>query len=152
MHSGIFLKGTSPDDGATLTRLWLSDQLPGNSESKFIGVVPRALKRHTSLKFLLSYADPSRGHVGTIYQATGWLYTGLSQRTALIDIGDGQVHHSRSLGHRFGTHSVKHFRKHGVDAFTVPQERKHRYLYLLDRSLRASINTAVLPYPKRSYV
>ena len=142
--------GTTRDDGATLTRLWLYDYLPANSESRVIGVVLRALRRHTSLRFLLSYADPAQGHVGTIYQATGWLYTGLSQGTSLIDLGDGRHHHSRSLGHTFGTHSVRYFRDHGVAATTVAQEPKHRYLYLLDRSLRNSITAPVLPYPKKA--
>ena len=64
--------GAKPEDCVTLTRLWLSDRLPRNSESRVLGIVLRALKRHTSLKFVLAYADPSVGHVGTIYQAGGW--------------------------------------------------------------------------------
>ncbi len=75
--------GATRDHCAVLTRLWLDDELPANSESRVIGVVLRALRRSTSLAFLLSYADPTQGHVGTIYQATGWLYTGLSQATPL---------------------------------------------------------------------
>jgi hypothetical protein len=63
----------TPGDCLTLSRLWLSDELPRNSESRFIGIVMRALKRNTSLIFLVSYADPAQGHLGTIYQATGWV-------------------------------------------------------------------------------
>src|SRR5918996_5268574 len=47
--------GATPDDCLTLTRLWLSDELPKNSESRFLGIVIRALKRNTSQKFLVSY-------------------------------------------------------------------------------------------------
>ena len=71
--------GAKPADCLVLTRLWLSDELPANSESRVLGIVLRALRNRTSVKFLVSYADPTQGHVGTIYQATGWLYTGLSQ-------------------------------------------------------------------------
>ena len=60
-------------DCLVLTRLWLSDELPANSESRVLGIVLRALRSRTSVKFLVSYADPTQGHVGTIYQATGWL-------------------------------------------------------------------------------
>ena len=74
----------SPADCLTLSRLWLSEELPKNSESRVLGVVVRSLRKHTNLKFLLSYADPAQGHLGTIYQATGWLYTGLSQTMPLI--------------------------------------------------------------------
>jgi len=89
-----------PDDCLTLTRLWLNDLLPANSESKVIGVTLRALKRQTSVKFVVAYADPAAGHVGTIYQATNWLYTGTSQATALLDLGDGVLQHSPQLGAR----------------------------------------------------
>ena len=143
------VQGARPDDCGVLTRLWLSDDLPTNSESRVIGVVSRALRRNTSLKFLLSYADPAQGHVGTIYQAAGWVYTGLSQATPLYDLGDGKVRHSRSLSHAYGTHSVKHFRRNGVDIKTLPQARKHRYIYFLDRSYRKQLNVPVLPYPKK---
>jgi hypothetical protein len=65
--------GAKPDDCLTLTRLWLSDALPRNSESRVVGIVLRNLKQHTKVKFLVSYADPAQGHLGIIYQATGWL-------------------------------------------------------------------------------
>jgi hypothetical protein len=70
------VEGAAPDDVLTLSRLWLSDDLPGNSESRVLGIVARLLRKHTSLLFLLSYADPAAGHVGTVYQASGWSYTG----------------------------------------------------------------------------
>ena len=141
--------GVTPDHCLTLSRLWLSDELPHNSESRFIGIVTRALKRNTSLRFLVSYADPAQGHLGTIYQATGWVYTGLSQATPLYDIGDGRHYHSRSLSHSFGSHGVAHFQSRGIEVNLVPQEAKHRYLYFLDPAWRARLRVPALPYPKR---
>ena len=142
--------GARPEDCVTLTRLWLADELPPNSESRVIGVVLRALRRQTSLKFAVSYADPAAGHIGTIYQATGWLYTGLSSAMSLYDLGDGVLRHSRSLAHSFGRHSVGHFRRNGVPIRTVPQASKHRYFYFLDRSYKERLRVSVLPYPKHS--
>jgi hypothetical protein len=139
----------TPDDCLTLTRFWLSDRLPRNSESRFLGVVLRSLKRHSGVKFLVSYADPAQGHVGTIYQATGWLYTGLSQATPLYDIGDGRCYHSRSLSHSYGSHGLAHFQRHGIDVKLVPQEPKHRYLYFLEPAWRERLRVPELPYPKR---
>ncbi|MFQ6030919.1 MAG: DNA methyltransferase [Dehalococcoidia bacterium] len=137
-----------PDDCLTLTRLWLSDELPKNSESRFVGVVLRHLRKHTSLKFLVSYADPARGHVGTIYQATNWVYAGLSQATPLYDLGDGKQYHSRSLSHCFGSHGLEHFRRHGIQIKLVPQQAKHRYVYFLDPAWRDRLQGPALPYPK----
>lgn len=139
----------SPDDVVTLTRLWLSDELPRNSESKVLGIVLRSLKRGTSLKFVLAYSDPSVGHFGTIYQATNWLYTGLSSATPLYDIGDGILHHSRSLAHSLGSHSIRYLTSQGIDVKTVPQSAKHRYVYFLDQSWRSQLMVPVLPYPKK---
>ena len=143
------VEGADPGDCVTLTRLWLSDELPGNSESRAIGIVLRSLRRHTNLKFVVSYADPSQGHLGTIYQASGWLYTGLSEAMSLYDLGDGVARHSRSVGHVYGTHSVRHFVKHGMAVKLVPQVAKHRYIYFVDRAWRPRLKVLVLPYPKK---
>ena len=143
------VEGATPDDCLALTRLWLSDDLPKNSESPCIGVVLRYLKKHTGLKFLVSYADPTQGHVGTIYQATGWVYTGLSQGTPLYDIGDGRRYHSRTLSQMYGTHSVKYLRDHGIEVKLVPQQAKHRYLYFIDRGWQHQLRGPELPYPKQ---
>jgi hypothetical protein len=102
------VEGAQPEDCLTLTRLWLADELPPNSESRVIGIILRALKKNTTLKFLVSYADPAQGHMGTIYQATGWLYTGLSSAMPLYDMGDGIARHSRSVSHAFGSHYTKY--------------------------------------------
>jgi hypothetical protein len=143
------VKDASPDDVVTLTRLWLSDGLPKNSESHIIGIVLRSLRKDTSLKFVLAYSDPAAGHLGTIYQATNWLYTGLSSATPLYDIGDGIIHHSRSLAHQLGSHSIRYLTYRGIVVKTVPQMAKHRYIYFLDDSWRTRLLVPVLPYPKK---
>ena len=89
------------------------------------------------------------GHVGTIYQAAGWLYTGLSSATPLYDIGDGKARHSRSVAQVLGSHSIEHFARHGLEIKLVPQERKHRYVYFLDPAWRSRVEAPVLPYPKK---
>ena len=141
--------GATRHDCASLTRLWLSDGLPANSESRVLGVVLRSLRRHTNLRFLVTYADPAAGHHGTIYQATGWLYTGLSEATPLYDLGDGKTRHSRSVGQVFGTHSIRRLGRHGLSVKLVPQVAKHRYLYFLGPKWRSRLSRPVLPYPKR---
>ena len=149
LNAYSLMEGATPDDCLTLTRIWLSDELPKNSESRFFGIVIRALKRHSRLKFLVSYADPTQGHLGTIYQATGWLYTGLSEAMPKYDLGDGKAYHSRSLSHAYGTHSIEHFSQHGVTVKLVPQQAKHRYVYFLDPTWRERLLVSVLPYPKK---
>ncbi len=141
--------GACPDDCLALTRLWLSEELPPNSESRVISVCLRYLKKYTTLKFIMTYADPAQGHVGTIYQATGWLYTGLSEATPKFDIGDGVARHSRSLAHAFGSHSLKYLSGHGLKIKVLPQISKHRYIYFLDQNYRNRLKIPALPYPKK---
>jgi len=143
------VEGTCPDDCLTLTRLWLSEELPPNSESRVISVCLRYLRKYTTIKFVLTYADPTRGHVGTIYQATGWLYTGLSEATPKFDIGDGVARHSRSLAHAFGSHSLKYLSERGLKVKILPQIPKHRYIYFLDQDYRNRLKPITLPYPKK---
>lgn len=142
------VSGATADDGLCLTRLWLSDGLPRNSESHVIAVVLRALRKHTEIKFVISYADPSQGHLGTIYQAGGWAYIGRSQPMPLFDIGDGVARQSRSLAHGIGSHSVKYLVGKGVNVKLVEQSAKHRYVYFVRPTWRSRLKPPVLPYPK----
>ena len=149
MEGHSLITGASPDEIVTLSRFWLSDDLPPNSETRVLGVGLRALRKHTKLKAVLSYADPSRGHLGTIYQGGGWIYTGLSQATPLYDLGDRRPRHGRTLGHALGTHSIDYLRGRGVLVKLVPQAAKHRYIFLLNPSSKANLRVPVLPYPKK---
>ena len=148
-NSFSLVEGACPDDCLTLTRFWLSEQLPPNSESRVISVCLRYLRKYTTLKFITTYADPAQGHAGTIYQATSWLYTGLSEPTPKFDIGDGIARHSRTLAHAFGSHSLKYLSEHGLNVKVIQQVPKHRYIYFLDKNFKDRLKPPVLPYPKK---
>jgi hypothetical protein len=141
--------GADRNDCLVLTRVWLSDQLPANSESRILGVITRLIRGNTDVKFLVSYADPAAGHVGIIYQSVGWLYIGLSSVMSLYDLGDGIARHSRSVAHDLGSHSLRYLAEHGVNLKLVAQSAKHRYLKFLDESWRSRLTTPVLRYPKK---
>jgi len=143
------VRDAEPTDVITLTRLWLSDELPSNTESKVLGILLRELKKSTNLKFVLAYSDPAAGHVGTIYQGTNWFYIGLSSATPLYDIGDGKLHYSRSLAHQLGSHSMKYWNSKGLAVKTIPQMAKHKYIYFLDESWRSRLAVPELPFPKK---
>jgi hypothetical protein len=136
---------------ATLALLWLSDDLPPNSESRVLGIVLRHLRRTTTWKVLLSYADPNAGHVGTIYQATGWTYLGETPGEHYVRLVDGQLHHPRSVYNRYGSNNIAHLRATGVPARRESVGGKHRYAYVLDPTwtwrLRA-IQQQGLPRPR----
>jgi len=100
-----------------LNRLWVSDECPRNTESRFIGWSLRILKQIRPDWILVSYADTAQGHTGAIYRATGWIYTGLSDARECGDYAVEDGKHSR--------HAKK------SDSPNIPRSRKHRYFYFL---------------------
>ena len=143
------VEGAKPDDCLTLTRLWLSDRLPRNSESRALGLTLKALRRNTTVKFLVSYAYPGLGHIGFVYQATGWVYTGLSSaRPFTTSEMAFHITHGRSPMRWAATASDS-----GESMVSrvkiVPQFAKHRYIYFLDPILGPRLAVTALPYPKK---
>ena len=140
-------KDAEPDQVVCLSRLWLDDRCGRNSESRVLGIIRRAMRRwRTGIKVIVAYSDPAAGHTGMVYRAAGFLYVGRSAAMALLRLPDGTIHHSRSLGHSFGTHSLAHFAVHGMQLERVPQSSKFVYVVLLDHSWRERLNRPVLPY------
>ncbi len=131
-----------------LARFWLDDRLGRNAESRTLSIIVRLLRRHQStVKALVAYSDPSAGHNGMIYRAAGFLYLGESEATPLYRFTDGSVHHSRTLGYRFGSRSLRHFESHGVHLELVAQERKLIYVGFIDRAFRNRLTRPVQRYP-----
>ena len=151
-HSHRLIVAGQPQQVVTLARLWLSDDCPKNSESRVLGIVLRHLKREGRWKFILSYADPSAGHVGTIYQATGWLYLGQGASSSYLDLGDGQLVHPRSAYEQLGSNAVRHLRRTGIAAIRRNMPGKYRYVYLLEPTWRWRMTAESFPYPHRQPV
>jgi hypothetical protein len=147
-HGHRLLAAAKPQEVATLARLWLSDALPTNSESRVLGIVLRDLRRTTNWRLLLSYADPAAGHVGTIYQATGWIYLGQTAGETYVRLNDGRLHHPRSVYERFGSNNIGHLRATGVPAAREFVGGKFRYACLLDSAWSWRLRGARHPYPQ----
>lgn len=81
-----------------LTRLWVDDRVPKNGESFLIG----STMKESGFEVLVSFADTKEGHVGTVYQATNWLYTGLSDRHKEWVLVGHEGKHSRHLFDEWG--------------------------------------------------
>lgn len=147
-HAGRLLAGSDTQQVITLARFWMADDVAANGESRVLGYILRWLRKHTTWKCILSYADPAEGHRGTIYQATGWLYLGETDAQAYVDLGDGVLHHPRSVYARYGTNNMAHLRATGIPAQRVKTPPKHRYAYVLDSSWRWRLTRRVEAYPR----
>jgi hypothetical protein len=125
------LAAATREDVVTLSRLWLSDRLPKNAESRVLGVIVRKLRREGRFKALVTFADPAAGHDGTIYRAVGFVYTGTTQPERYLVI-DGKPCHPRSVSSAHGSNHAAHLRRTGISAERVWAEPKHRYVAILD--------------------
>lgn len=119
-----------------LNRLVLLPKYNGKNYASFL--VAHSLKLLPNRTFVVSYADTMWGHVGYIYQATNFLYTGFSaQRTDTYQP------------------TGKHSRHQETNDLMVRQTRsaKHRYVYLVGdkrtkREMRSELLYPIKPYPK----
>jgi hypothetical protein len=147
-HAHRLLAGARPADVATLARFWMADGLPPNNESRVLALILHELRRDGGFRLLVSFADPAAGHVGTIYQASGWTYLGETEPERYFVL-DGQRIHPRSASARFGSNSVAHLRRTGLAVVAHKSPPKHRYAYVLDPSWRWRLRGTPRRYPKR---
>jgi hypothetical protein len=105
-----------------LARLFVLDSEPFNAETWFISRGLRFVRsNHPNVEVVVSYADPSAGHSGTIYRAANWQQDGRTdqeRKTPRFDYAVGSKIYSR--------------RSHvpdGAAMTRVPRVSKSRYIY-----------------------
>lgn len=131
-----------------LTRLWVCDSVPRNGESYLIG---NTLKR-CGKEIVVSFAEIQQGHLGTVYQATNWLYTGLSAKRTNWTV-KGINLHCQTLADKYTAKEIRE--KYGDNFYLVERPRKHRYVYInakgaRKRELIAGLRYGIEPYPKQN--
>jgi hypothetical protein len=89
------------------------------------------------LRAVVSFADPKEGHVGGIYKAGNWLFTGTSNSVIEYFINGRWVH----------TRGAYHHPKRNATTPKRESPGKFRYIYPLDRPMRRKVSMLALPYP-----
>jgi hypothetical protein len=130
--------GLKQTECVELTRVALKDH--ASPVSRILSIAIRFLvQRCPGIRLLVSYADTNQGHHGGIYQATNWIYAGVSK-------GQLEVFCHGSWVHLKAAHSQR------GTIVGLPTRRvgnKHRYLYPLDDEVRSKVAPLMQPYPKR---
>jgi len=156
----IFSRGASPNllnpyglrvtEGCELTRIAMGEHRA--PISRMVSIALRKLQVHDKgLRLVVSFADPNHDHLGSIYQAGNWVYTGSTAPTAEFRDAGGKRWHERQVSKTGWT------KQYGMYRRTRPRSSlqrirllgKHRYLYPLDKPMRQQIECLRLPYPKR---
>ena len=131
-----------------LNRLWVADDVPKNGESFLISHTLKMLDK----EIIVSFADTSQNHIGYVYQATNFLYCGLSAKFRDPKVkGLEHMHHS-TYAHGMTMKQVKE--KYGEEnVYYVDRPRKHRYIYFnadkrRKKELKNKLRYKVQDYPK----
>lgn len=107
---------------------------------------------------IVSFADTEQHHIGTVYQAAGFSYYGLSAKRTDWKIR-GQEHlHGQTIADRYRGHPDRAaaIRAEYGDAFYLsPRPRKHRYVRIVGgwkwvRDAKKAIRYPQESYPKKS--
>lgn len=121
-------------DVLELSRLCLIPVLNGTNASSFLlSNSLKILKKCAGIRAVITLADDDR-HVGSIYQVCNFKYYGLTDKKTDFYTFDGKVNP------RGATKNTR-----GV---WLPRTRKHRYCYLLDRSLKVLYEECPKPEKK----
>ena len=143
--------GLTATEGCELTRVALTKH--DAPVSRVVKLAMQFLKRNSpELRLIVSFADPSEGHHGGIYQAGNWVYTGRQPPTTEYIAPDGKQWHGRMVSKDGRIKVQGKYRKcWRIDQCTpVEKPGKHRYLMPLDADMRARIMPLAKPYPKRA--
>lgn len=104
-------------------------------------------KRSPGIRLVVSFADPYQNHIGGVYQAGNWIYSGQSSSTKVWQ-ANGKIIHPRTLGASDFKKGKKKQLPKGAKSLIMPG--KHRYLMPLDNEMKKQILPLSKPYPKRA--
>jgi len=130
-----------------LNRLCLMEN--NKNESSFL--VSHSIQLLPKPTIVVSYADTSQGHVGYVYQATNFLYTGLSANRVDWTIKGMEHKHSKTISDGMTLESIK--KKYGDDFYYTERSRKHRYIFFHGsksdkKAMRKLLKYNIEQYPK----
>jgi len=114
--------------------------------SKILALAIKKVKLQSpGVRLLVSFADPSEGHHGGIYQATNWVYSGISPSSTEWVLNGKRLNRRAFTGHNFGNPKMS------IPSGAIKRivQGKHRYLMPLDAEMRARVLPLSKPYPKR---
>lgn len=162
-------EGMTKDNALELTRLFIHDGYGSNIESYALGQSFQWLKENDkNIKLLISYSDTEQLHLGKIYQATNWLYQGVSSDIALmpnygisLQSNPYKWIHSRTVFSMYGSNNLEHLKREvGKDGYSEFWRRtepdKHRYIQILSenkrekRDLMKRLKHKLKPYPSNA--
>lgn len=132
-----------------LTRIAMKGH--ANPVSRYIGITLKMLQKQCkTVKIVVSFADmENQNHNGGIYQASNWIYLGVSPCDDKQYFYKGRWTHSihfKKMKHRYSPVYVEKLIQ------SLPQRKnsdKHKYIYCFDKNLKEKYDKLKKEYPKK---
>lgn len=128
-----------------------------NRKNEASMLVGRSLKLLPLNKIIISFADIEQNHLGVVYQATNFLYCGLSAKRTDWKVKGKEHLHGQTIADEFRgiPNRGKAIReKYGDDFYLKPRPRKHRYVTFtgdkrFKRDAKKALKYKIENYPKK---
>jgi hypothetical protein len=123
--------------------------LQNNDKNQASFLVANSIKLLPKPTIVVSYADTGQGHIGYVYQATNFMYTGLSANRVDWTVKGLEHKHSKTLSDGMTLESIKE--KYGDDFYYTERSRKHRYIYFHGDKRQKKLMNQLLKYKTEPY-
>lgn len=123
--------------------------LKNNKKNEASLLIAGSLKLLPRPLIIVSYADTSKGHSGIVYQATNFIYTGLSAKFKDPKVKGLEHQHHATYAHGMSNKMLKE--KFGDLLYYAERPRKHRYIIFLGSKVEKKRMTKALRYKIQDY-
>jgi hypothetical protein len=122
-------------------------------------LVSNSLRLLPKPSIVVSYADTDQGHIGYVYQASNFIYTGLSAKRTDWKVKGMEHLHGQTIAD-IGREICKKEnisrseymkRKFGDDFYLKDRPRKHRYIYIVGNSIQKKVLLSEIKYKQKTY-
>lgn len=111
--------------------------------SKAVAMALKQLHKDDPLcQIVVSYSDHRQKHLGTIYQATNWIYLGLTITSDTQYFFNGKWTHERTINSKKNRDYLKQTLKKRENS------NKFKYVFVFNKRERKKYLSMALPYPK----
>ena len=119
--------------------------------SQVLAMALKQLKKDApAVRVVVSYADRNQDHIGTIYQATNFMYIGeyANERGIMIK---GKLTHRRSINKKYGRSGIDWVKENlDPNAEIIIGKSKIKYVYPMHKNMVQKLKSMSKPYPKKS--
>lgn len=153
--AGLFPSTVKPENILEMQRLWISDIMGHNAESKSLSLIIDKIKMHAKhIKVVWTYAGGCKNDCGIVYQSSGFMFLGSEKCNDFYLTKSGEYKNIINAL-RFGK-GPKGERDKNIIAKSLYgdgefiESFRHYYFYPIDKVIRRKMLAACKPFPKNS--